>query len=789
MPYKLTPQPGMYQPEIAELNGQGFPDYMIDAFMKASKQTKTVVSSRLPGDAGLDLIEEVYDLKGFHIKAKSCNWGPMAGFICKLPFFNKYGFEKVDENAKSILHYLHALHNFSAIKEEINVLDTKIKTGLLPRGLTADEVLRFLKDDSSLAYRNKSKEVFTDGLITVKLSVTTEPVKTELLVKAHLIFDTAEKIDAAKKKDPSNVVDQSALEKMLDDIYRDSLQRKIVHIIKTYQAKEQESGKWSGENSIEQPSPFVNLSRKFVSKADGTIEKVKAMRGIVPGSVKGIADDKVYGLARNVTDETIRFEDNKSTIYTEFLLVRQGDTDIWDICHGDIFYVKDKATSEAPEPAKIKYEVPKIISAATNLPEAVKNVLDLFTKTNEEYPLSVKLNSANLTKTLALGEFLKKVTIDETQAPFVKGPKNFYAIQGFVNAHPPYEGKGDYYKNAVSGDYDLMAYWPNRSISSDELRRMSEIVMKCSLKSNLFSDSSLIVEFIPGFKELNPTVDLPVLKESAESGNVNNLGNLVTGLLNANSDHIQREYIKGSRGSGGIFMRLYKLPVANKAFHSDEGGRPGILEIEFPIAVFFPDILNSVALNNLYTGEKKTVIPPFADRMAKNVLGGLIKTPEELLLLMLEVISHPNKYTVILHSEWLCHLFYLTLDTNQKETFMIPESKLFSDTEIKKDDGSLIPVFIDGSQNFNPDRFKIIKKKLEDFGKIDINHKKIYPVPETFNRAGFEANLRKLFKMEGSGNDEKFKATRNQFLKLAFQSNHKAIERRASTVTVINGEV
>src|SRR5688500_6154602 len=80
---------------LVELKNEGFPDWMIYSFVSTAKETGTIVLSRTPGGAGIDLINAGYDLKGFQIKAKSCSWGPMSGFICQLPFFNKAGAKKI----------------------------------------------------------------------------------------------------------------------------------------------------------------------------------------------------------------------------------------------------------------------------------------------------------------------------------------------------------------------------------------------------------------------------------------------------------------------------------------------------------------------------------------------------------------------------------------------------------------------------------------------------------------------------------------------------------------------
>ena len=78
-----------------QLEKQGFPDFMIEAFESTADMTNTVICSRVPGEATTPLIADHHDLKSFQIKAKSCDWGPMSGFLCQLPFLNKKGSEKI----------------------------------------------------------------------------------------------------------------------------------------------------------------------------------------------------------------------------------------------------------------------------------------------------------------------------------------------------------------------------------------------------------------------------------------------------------------------------------------------------------------------------------------------------------------------------------------------------------------------------------------------------------------------------------------------------------------------
>lgn len=61
------------------------------AFRSVANNMNCVISSRAVGIYATGLLEEGYATKGFHNKAKSCNWGPMAGFVLSDPRFTKRG--------------------------------------------------------------------------------------------------------------------------------------------------------------------------------------------------------------------------------------------------------------------------------------------------------------------------------------------------------------------------------------------------------------------------------------------------------------------------------------------------------------------------------------------------------------------------------------------------------------------------------------------------------------------------------------------------------------------------
>jgi hypothetical protein len=61
------------------------------AFQQVADRMECMISSRAVGKYATGLLEEGYSTKGFHNKAKSSNWGPMAGFVLSDPRFTKRG--------------------------------------------------------------------------------------------------------------------------------------------------------------------------------------------------------------------------------------------------------------------------------------------------------------------------------------------------------------------------------------------------------------------------------------------------------------------------------------------------------------------------------------------------------------------------------------------------------------------------------------------------------------------------------------------------------------------------
>jgi len=58
-------------------------------FEEVANISNCIILFREPGKMAAGLIAENYAMKGFRIDTKSCNWGPMAGFVCADPRFTK----------------------------------------------------------------------------------------------------------------------------------------------------------------------------------------------------------------------------------------------------------------------------------------------------------------------------------------------------------------------------------------------------------------------------------------------------------------------------------------------------------------------------------------------------------------------------------------------------------------------------------------------------------------------------------------------------------------------------
>lgn len=78
----------------------GMPDSHAEQFSLIAQNERCVIMSRAPGPKCLQLLEQGYDTKGFRVHGKSCDWGPMAGFVLRDPKLNKKGLDNEGFNRR-----------------------------------------------------------------------------------------------------------------------------------------------------------------------------------------------------------------------------------------------------------------------------------------------------------------------------------------------------------------------------------------------------------------------------------------------------------------------------------------------------------------------------------------------------------------------------------------------------------------------------------------------------------------------------------------------------------------
>jgi hypothetical protein len=498
---------------LEELQKEGFPLAMVKTFLQTADNLDCVITSRIPEGPAGGLIAEGYDLKGYEIKSKSCTWGPMAGFLCKLPPLNKYGSGKIKYN----YGYLRSFY-------------TKW---------------------------TKWNKTFDDLFQPIQIS---NERKTELFANKNNIFDLG-------------------------------------------------------------------------NKDEGYIE---------------LGNNAIYGICSS--GEKAKGEDK---IRMEYYLEKDAKLDIWSIYHGVIFYLKEK--KEIPYTGN---EGEKFFIKDT---DKNKLIIDKIVKP----ALGSKIILAEETGKKKITE-LRKLNNFQTDT-FI-----FNKIEGAKNIYPPYPKRApnkkrfwkkrnntqvqpivdisnidnpDYYKNCVTGDYDLFACWPKLTYPIQELIRAAEHKLESRIEKDgekkitttipgkFFRNfgkplslslcpsevyNHIYIEFIPG---------IPILEdlEIPDKGNITDLTEMVAGTLNSIS---------------GFSFENENI-IINKAFHNDEGGRPSIDDIEFPVAYFIPDSLFE---------KLKTQNTPFAIKF-KDYKGGLLKNIQDFLDLIMACTE--NGHRVSLNYGWI----------------------------------------------------------------------------------------------------------------------------------------
>ena len=81
----------------------GFPHTHGQAFQEIANEFDRIIVSRCAQEIGIQLLEENYASKGFGIKAKSCDWGPFAGFA--MGHFQYSKFETGEERYRKQINF------------------------------------------------------------------------------------------------------------------------------------------------------------------------------------------------------------------------------------------------------------------------------------------------------------------------------------------------------------------------------------------------------------------------------------------------------------------------------------------------------------------------------------------------------------------------------------------------------------------------------------------------------------------------------------------------------------
>lgn len=310
---------------------------MIMSFLQAAEAADTIVSSRLPGGVGTDLIEAGYDLKGFQIKAKSCDWGPMAGFICQLPFLNKAGYSKIGYNTSYIIDYLTALDSFSGRITEISEIETRL-----------NEVKKLLPDESQIkALSSLQHELDLSKVLLTEVTgpLNLQQVEGAITLIEKLAIETA--IETAINKSFATIDNAKAelatVKEKIFSIYN----KKIGKVVKEYRAAEHQNAAWSGENTIPPGgnAPFMPLKRSFGADINSAIATVKTMNGVISANkFSASSTDTIVGVA--VNNATAAKTEGTSTIKVDFMLKKDptvpgsGETTLWKIYYKTITYRK-----------------------------------------------------------------------------------------------------------------------------------------------------------------------------------------------------------------------------------------------------------------------------------------------------------------------------------------------------------------------------------------------------------------------------------------------------------------
>lgn len=519
---------------------QGFPKELQTAFKQTAEETQCIVLSRAPGPATTELIAAGHDLKGFFIKAKSCDWGPMSGFLCQVSAFNKKGVAGIKHNAKQNLKYYEIFRDrLHSPQEGLDKAEGKTSA--------KNERIKAIFATNNLQWQEE-----WDNLL---LGTAEDPIKeTRNFFKGKSDQKAVSDLSDPVGKDKKVFKDDSLDPNNKSNAKYSELLNTVVQDLRTL---------------VGDDSPFVPL--KLTEKV---FQKFKKSNSQYTKTI----DDITCGIAYKKTGE----KTSESFVWFKYI-VKKNQEGLYELYHGDIWIFADDKRSLLHDYCNnntITEPDNELGKLGISTPESKKSkngclVKDLCGENNDKV---VKAIDSICT------EFKPNNLVDREKQSIEK--ELFYPIKGIQNYYPPFSGNNKHL-NAVTGDYDLFACWPKiPSGGLEDLVRQSELApapdaLFSRMSSNPHSLRSTVsinvfLEFIPTFKELE------TLKAAHPSfGNSNGLVLLVAGTLNSFVNTVRYTFKKAPRTVLG----------RNVAFHGDEGGRPEIDAVDYDVAAFVPAVL------------------------------------------------------------------------------------------------------------------------------------------------------------------------------------------------------
>ena len=97
----------------------GFPRSHGQAFQEVANESDRIIVSRCAQEIGISLLEENYASKGFGIKAKSCDWGPFAGFA--MGHFQYSKFETGEERYRKQINFFKSSGHTGFENEQVHL--------------------------------------------------------------------------------------------------------------------------------------------------------------------------------------------------------------------------------------------------------------------------------------------------------------------------------------------------------------------------------------------------------------------------------------------------------------------------------------------------------------------------------------------------------------------------------------------------------------------------------------------------------------------------------------------